>query len=242
MEFNWIVKTELTQKYSVFGKFYNVQLTENEDDVIKCRNDLHIFDETFVKKFGTDGKPQLLMIMMNPGTSEPANPNCIISSYKSIDASYLIRKTEMVETIPDNTQYQVMRIMWNMGYTHARVINISDLRNPVSKKFESELKKIHYLDSIHSIFSKKRTEELTEVFSNLKKDSIIFKAWGISIVNNSASFKELIGQCMLAIPSCQKQLGIEGESNYHYRHPLPFPFWSKKAQEKWLLDAGSLFN
>jgi len=243
MEFNWIDKIELTQKYNVFGRFYNIELTKNEDEgIIKCRNDLQISDKSYANEFGTEGKPQLLMIMMNPGTSEPADPNYIIPSYKSKDAPTLIRKTEMVETVPDETQYQIMRIMSNMGYKHARVINISDLRNPISNNFASELKKIHNLDTVHSIFSEKREKELTEVFSNLNKDSIIFKAWGISIVNNCTSFEELVKKCLLALPTSQKQLGLMGESNHHFRHPLPFPPWSEKSLKKWLLDAGSLFN
>ncbi|RGO16718.1 hypothetical protein DXB28_20635 [Bacillus cereus] len=136
-----------------------------------------------------------------------------------------------------------MRIMRNMGYTHSRVINISDLRNPISTQFKQELKEVHTLGSIHSIFSELRKEELTDVLSNLKDDSIIFKAWGIDIVNKCSTFKNLVNKCIISLQTInQQQNGLQGKSIYHTRHPLPFPSWSKKLQKTWLISAGRLFN
>lgn len=238
MSFDWIEKEDLIEKYHVFASFYNVRLPGK---IIECRNDLHIIDKTIgVSYSSTRKKPQLLMIMMNPGTSLPTNNDYIPPIYSESD-SPLIKETEKVETEPDKTQYQVMRIMWNMGFTHARVINISDLRNPQSSDFENNLKSVQPLTSIHSIFSEQRKDELSEVFSNLDDDAVIFKAWGIRIVDSCSIFKDLVSKCLINLPDSYIKLGIEGKTNYHYRHPLPFPQWSEKPQKEWLKAAATLF-
>ncbi|MRS25591.1 hypothetical protein [Bacillus sp. RIT694] len=239
MEFNWIEEEYLQQKYQVLGSFYNVELSNR---TIKCRNDLHILDKDFTD-YDSNLKPDLLMIMMNPGKSTPADADYIPPCYSTENAPHLIKDTQKVETIPDRTQYQIMRIMWNMGYKHSRVINISDLRNPISTLFKRDLEQVHVLNSIHSIFSELRREELEGLFSELKDDSVVFKAWGIDIVNKSATFKNLVNKCIISLQTInQQQKGLQGPSVYHTRHPLPFPYWSKNRQKIWLTNAGILFK
>ncbi|MEH7303279.1 DUF1643 domain-containing protein [Neobacillus drentensis] len=239
MDFKWIEEENLVEQYNVYGSFYDIDLGS---EIIQCRNDLHIYDKSSKKPFNRSNVPQLLMIMMNPGTSKPQNSNFLIPCYNSTDAGSFIRNTKLIKTVPDKTQYQVMRIMWNMGFEHTRVINISDLRNPESMKFSPELNRIHPLDSIHSLFSEKRIEELKEVLYNLDDQSVIFKAWGIGIVDNNKHFKGLAKKCLLSLPSNKKWLGLKGKTNLHYRHPLPFPSWSKKSQENWLKSVAPLFH
>ena len=41
----------------------------------------------------------------------------------------------LVLTQPDNTQYQVMRVAVACGWSHVRVLNLSDLRDPKSGSF-----------------------------------------------------------------------------------------------------------
>lgn len=240
MDFRWVEEEDLKQKYNVFASFYDVRL-QNID--IQCRNDLHIFDinsDIDTSNFKEASIPQLLMIMMNPGKSNPLNLNYTPDCYYESDY-HLIRETGYVETVPDKTQFQVMRIMYNMGYSHARVINISDLRNPISGEFKVELEGIHPLSAIHSLFSEQRRKELDSILSCLDEQSVIFKAWGIDIVNKSSIFKELVGKCLVSLPDSINNLGLQGKSIYHYNHPLPSPSWIDKFQKKWLENAGQLF-
>ena len=46
----------------------------------------------------------------------------------------------MVFAKPDVTQYQVMRIMAEMGWDHVRIVNLSDIREPKSIKFFKRVK------------------------------------------------------------------------------------------------------
>lgn len=240
LEFRWIEKEELMQKYKVIGSFYNVLLTPTQ--TIQCRNSLHIYDKEHKDIYETENRPELLVIMMNPGNSEPLDPNYKIPIYTGKNVPNKIRETNNVETVPDPTQYQIMRIMWNMDYSHAQIINISNLRNPISSNFTKQLNLVHPLNDIHSIFSNKRRHELTDIFLNLRNNTIILKAWGIAIVNNNTYFKGLVETCLHSISTNQKHIGLKGESNLHFRHPLPFPSWIPNKQKEWLINIGTLFR
>lgn len=143
----------------------------------ECRNHLYIYEKKYYKNIDRllkgnpelkKKKPQLLAIMMNPGSSVPPNDN-----YPIKNNCEEIRDTEPVDVEePDDTQYQIMRIMKKMKYKYARVINISDLRNPNEKNkngkegkedkegFKEQLKTVHEISPIHSIFSEKRKVNL----------------------------------------------------------------------------------
>ncbi|HDR8066711.1 hypothetical protein AT261_09850 [Bacillus cereus] len=232
MDFKWLEKDELWNKYKVFGSFYNIKLNENK--IIQCRNDLRIYDKSYFEEHSINENPQLLVIMMNPGNSLPLDKQYEIPCYTQGEAINEIPKTPNVETVPDATQYQIMRIMYNMGYNYVKVINISDLRNPLSNNFLREIKEINQLHPIHSLFYKDRETELLRIFTNLDDKSIILKAWGISAVNQCSVFKQLVKNCLESLPNNQPHLGLQGETFYHFRHPLPFPPWNKKKQLKWL--------
>ena len=81
--------------------------------------------------------PDSLVIMMNPGGSEPMKKSVEnLYTYKNINllADSLKSGDDIVKTKPDRTQYQIMRIMEWQQWSHVRVINLSDIRNPKSHK------------------------------------------------------------------------------------------------------------
>lgn len=125
-----------------------------------------------------------------------------------------------------------MRLMWNTGAKHSRIINISDIREGNSRKFYSLINK----DSdLHSIFSIKRAKELTNVLKNLDSDTFIFKAWG---VGGNSQFQDLIDRCLKKLPKDVKIIGLEKNKDeslcYH-----PYSTDPKKLI-KWFNDAMEL--
>lgn len=116
---------DLKKEFAVFGHFYDRKFKEK---IIPCREILEIIslkDIPFDFQEIQNTQPELIVIMMNPGSSKPADkeykPNIIVR------ASDVSRNRHIVETIPDNAQYQIMRFMLLNGWSHARILNLSDL-------------------------------------------------------------------------------------------------------------------
>lgn len=210
MCYKFYSKEEVRSKYIAKGSFYYVENGTQKG----YRKDLHILD----KKIGsgicdiTDSKPDILFIMMNPGGSTP-----LVKKGPRIPKENLgkwLLSDNLVEANPDETQNQIMRIMWNTGAQHCRIINISDIREGNSKKFYPLLRT---MDDIHSIFSAQRIDELANVFANLDSDTFIFKAWG---VGENSSFRSLVDLCIKQIPQAVKVIGLEKDNdNYLCYHP-----------------------
>ena len=92
--------------YLVTGFFYEIEK-------FKFRKYLNIKKENSSLQ-----EPDLMVVMMNPGSSEPYQINQI--------------NKECI-TKPDNTQYQIFKIMEEFDFRYARILNLSDFRNPKSK-------------------------------------------------------------------------------------------------------------
>ncbi len=240
MVVEWNISNDrLLERYAVEGSFYQLKLRDGITK-ISCRNDLHIIDKAHQQENGDNSKAQLLMIMMNPGKSRPLRQTSI-SEYDRVHAASAIHETPYVDTLPDDTQYQVMKLMWNLNLKHARVINISDIRNTKSKHFALQVDEITELDDIHSIFSPERREELLEVFEQLEENAVIFKAWGKTIVDQSNHFRELVkNYCLPSLPEGVSQVGIQGNSRLHFSHPLPQG--GQSLQKQWVRDAYRLLK
>lgn len=104
--------------YKFSGLFYTA------DDKCSCRRVLKI-------RNGESGlkRPDLMVIMMNPGGSKPI-PD--IKPYPSLEDQVYY------PTIPDDTQWRVIRFMECNGYKYARVINLTDVCNPKSGKLRKD--------------------------------------------------------------------------------------------------------
>ncbi|MBS1652834.1 MAG: DUF1643 domain-containing protein [Bacteroidetes bacterium] len=148
---DFLSANELKQVFSVTGYFYST-------GKVKCRKHLNIKLKTSKKK-----KPDLMVVMMNPGSSKPLNDT---------PASY----NKETPAKPDPTQYKIMRFMLQSNYEYARVLNLSDLIQATSSKFYKSISK-KSKDNNHSIFHPTRTKELKDLF---EKNIPTLIAWGVN--------------------------------------------------------------
>lgn len=146
--------------YEITGKFYKKKH-------IICRRELHI------KKEGLDSKPDLIVIMMNPGGSKP----CGLSNYSKISPKEL---NKFVCTIPDKTQTKVVEFMKIAKFKYGIIVNLIDKCEPVSSNLRID-------DLVYSNFvSRENTKEFLNTFSNI---SNVLLAWGCkNIFSNQMQF------------------------------------------------------
>jgi hypothetical protein len=182
--------------FNVNGFFY----TDNYGDL--CRKYLDI-----IRKNSEISKPQLIVVMMNPGSSKPIGE---------------LKNNVLIPTKPDPTQFQIMKIMDEKNIDFARVINLSDLREPRSSIFYSKIKHDRR-DSTHSIFDESREQDLNDLFV---KDVPIIFAWGVNSSLDQLT-KLAVNKLNISNP-----LGILKNDNKYY-HARP---WSAKKQQKWIND------
>ncbi len=192
-------------KYKCYGHFYPLRELSFRD--VLLISDVENISDNFVV--------DLLVVMMNPGSSEPLNTNDKITVFSK----------ECVLTKPDNTQSQVMEVMTENGYGTAVVINLSDVREPKSSHFSRKLKGLSFgsVGEKHSLFSEQRYEELSGIIDKCGSCPVIFA----SGVNYKLRFltREAISKF-----EDNRIIGIKNMKDLFY-HPLPR---SKQKQEEWV--------
>ncbi len=187
----------MRENFDITGYFYQI-------GNLKCRKYLNI-----KKKNTKIRKPDLMVVMMNPGRSKPID---------GIDNG----KNE-VPTIPDQTQDQIMRVMENCEFSYARILNLSDVRITPSGAFYNILADLKEKQIPHSIFDNKREQDFKELF--VENIPTIF-AWGVG--------KDLTELAKIAIKKIgiNNPIGIEkNDRDYAYYHPLPR---NNNDQIKWV--------
>lgn len=209
---------DLKKIFGVFGYFYDRSFN---DKIIPSRETLEIvarkeipfqFQEILQKQ------PQLIVVMMNPGSSKPLDKDYIP---QLIDEPTKISENRtLTEAVPDNAQYQIMRFMLLNGHTHARILNLSDLREPKSSVF---MKLWPQLDDTHSIFASERREGLSQLVG---KPQIALFAW-----SQDQSLVPLAIKAENALNKLQTVGISKGEHLYSYPSPM-----LQKHKEKWLED------
>lgn len=225
MEF--LYASELKKRFVCYGHFYELVLMNGER--AKCRSVLEIVDDSIPQDTPSDISemaPDVVVIMMNPGSSHPKDPAHIDEAIAYPWSSSSMRKN-LVATQPDNTQYQVMRIAVRKGWRHIRVLNLSDLRDPKSGSF---LQKVDALSQImdahvHSIFCSERTMECSHSFKRNSRTPILL-GWG-----QDAGLLRLAEQCYERIkgePVCAVASDVNPLLNAH-----PSPMLQSKKLE-WL--------
>lgn len=199
----------LKTKYECYGHFYNLKIKNN---IYKCRSVLEIINKNSFDHDLVNKKSDILVIMMNPGSSRPIIDIEIKNYDKNSISNNFIK--ELVLTQPDNTQYQIMRLMEEKNINHARILNISDLReakSPNLVKIVNDLKD----NNFHSIFSYDRSCELKNYF-NLNKSKCIIAGWG-----RNKDLLSLYKLCLDKIPNNHKLIGKTNEACLYYSHPSP---------------------
>ena len=187
----------MDKEYDIRGLFY-------ENNGYLCRKYLNIR-----RKSLNVVEPDLMIVMMNPGSSFPKdeNDNNVVESGAALD----------------DTQRQIIRVMNNCNFNYARILNLSDFRESKSDVFYSEIDNLKNIS--HSIFSDRRTEDFENLFV---KDIPVVVAWGVS--------KKLEKLAENAIGKINKK-NIYGllkrGTKVLYYHPLP-PNFNK--QKKWVSE------
>lgn len=190
----------MREEFRVTGQFYI-------KDGFKFRKFLNI-----IKKNSDIKRPDLMVIMMNPGSSKPIDGND-----NNIES----------EAIPDKTQDQIMKVMKNCDFDFARILNLSDLREPKSSVFYKKIEELEKLKIPHSIFDKNRKNDYETLF--VKNIPVIF-AWGVN-----EKLSELATLTIKRIGEVNP-IGLK-KNEYAYYHPLPQSFtkqkeWVEKITEK----------
>jgi hypothetical protein len=215
----------LKKRFEVFGHFYSAEIGLGEK--IDCRSVLEIVakktklsDIDLLLKKAVDA----VFIMMNPGSSVPLEEVNNLILREQIGCL----KPSLVLTRPDTTQYQVMRIMHYQGWSHVRVLNISDLRNPKSGEFMAGYREIENRTGFtaHSLFSDERKDELASHL-NRKPGAPVVCAWGVS-----PDLDPLIERCLDKIFTMPGRTGLlKLDTKNKYFHPLPT---LQKDKKKWV--------
>lgn len=233
---DFLYAAELKKRFACYGHFY--ELVMMNGDRAKCRSVLEMVDHSISQERPSDIsllKPDVVVIMMNPGSSHPKDIYHIDGEIEYPQKAGSLRK-ELVLTQPDNTQYQIMRVAVAQGWGHIRVLNLSDLRDPKSGSF---IQRVDALSEImgghtHSLFCSDRDAECTHALTR-RSDTPIMLGWGQDL-----ALLPLAEQCMKRIagePVCTVASEVHPLLN---AHPSPM-LQAKKLQwlERMLAAMGS---
>lgn len=225
MEFTYAA--ELKQRFTCYGHFYELALMNGER--VKCRSVLEIVDGFIPQERPSEiarRLPDLVAVMMNPGSSHPKDMDHIDPEIGYPQPEPCAVK-ELVLTQPDNTQYQLMRIAVANDWHHIRVLNLSDLRDPKSGSF---LRRVDELAGVmgghtHSIFCRERAAECARSIRRRGNHPILL-GWG-----QDAGLIPLAEQCLERLtgePVCTVASDVHPLLNAH-----PSPMLQSKKLE-WL--------
>lgn len=211
----FIPAATLKKSFDVFGHFYSVNLVSGIR--IECRSVLEIVrkeKEHANLNLLPAQAPDAIFIMMNPGSSKPSEEVENIISERDISQLSI----SLVPTKPDTTQYQLMRVMHYCKWSHVRVLNISDLRDPKSGNFVDRYRVIEKETgyTAHSLFDDKRNNEFKMKIIK-KKLAPVICAWGVS-----TNLDTLITKCTNKISGTYRLTGLLKPNTLNkYFHPLP---------------------
>ena len=215
---------DLKKIFAVFGYYYNRKLG---DEIVPYREILEIIPFSDVPHdYQTlmQVQPDLVTVMMNPGSSKPEDKEYVPQIIKR--PSDIVKKRDIIKAKPDNAQYQIMRFMLINGWSHARILNLSDYRAGSSPDF---LKILPDLPESHSIFSKSR-KDIARVL--IGKPKQILLGW--------SQEEKLLSLAEKAYESVRdfNTVGVpRGENLYAYPSP---PL--QKDKEAWLVEIDILMN
>ena len=206
--------------YHCYGHFYQMQ-GHNCRSTLEIVQDIPENPNTLLDP--DHHRPDVVCVMMNPGTSSPLNanqnPGDLIENPNHIMCN---AGNHMVATNPDPTQSPITRMMDDRDLCHVRVLNLFDKREQRSSVF---LEEIYNLPPALSIFSPEREAE-RQARINPTTD-IVVVAWGVNtkLRHNArccVDFIEGLG------------LHIHGHHNELYYHPSRNPNnWLQYILDSW---------
>jgi hypothetical protein len=184
-------EAELLKRFVVHGEFYERDATGKQKyrRLLEVRARAHNFDEVSL--------PDAIFVMINPGKSVPIDP--------TIEG--------LTPTVPDKTQYQIMRVMECKNWKFVRVLNLSDHREVNQNAF---LNLIPGLPSKHSIFDASRAAELGPLINT---EGPVIAAWGVK-----PDLDSLIAKAVGSLTGLGKSVvgrnADRGQRGDLYYHPL----------------------
>ncbi|MEO5364602.1 MAG: hypothetical protein H7838_13405 [Magnetococcus sp. DMHC-8] len=215
---------DLKKLFGVYGDFYQIELGGRFH---ACRSVLeliaHAATPSDLRQLA-GRQPDLLVVMMNPGSSRPVLPGY---QPRLVGEEGPGAQPERVPTRPDNTQYQIMRIMAARGWQHARVLNLSDLREPKSLQW---MKSVEQLAGVaggerHSLFCPARRLERQRLLGPVGALPVLV-GWG-----RDARLGRLAGQCLQQLQGW-RLIGVPvGDDGLYYAHPSPM---LQQKKDQWL--------
>lgn len=201
-----LAKAELAQRYAAVGRFYEVKSAAEPGTPFLCRDRLEIFD---VDAGASDS--DAVFVMMNPGGSRPCEAG----------RPATLAEARMVPAVPDETQYQLMRLMSAFAWQRVRVLNLSDLRESSSARLPARIERFAHENKHdgHSVFSARRRDELSEALTRRAGAPVVL-AWGVSPRLKTMAHRALATLRSLEIPAI---LGYAhpARREWAYYHPLP---------------------
>ena len=159
-------------------------------------------------------RPDLMVVMMNPGASRPLDGK----DNNDLES----------QAIPDRTQDQIMKVMKACKLEYARVLNLTDIREPKSNQMLLKLIELDQQGIPHSLFDSRRRNEFDALF--IKNVPVIF-AWG---VNKNL---QKLAEKAIQIISVDNPIGLnKAGTDWAFYHPLPQNFqkqleWVEKIVE-----------
>ncbi|QHI70015.1 DUF1643 domain-containing protein [Tichowtungia aerotolerans] len=232
----FLYAAELKKTFRCYGHFYRLNVKGTEP--LLCRSVLEITslpreavgagtdpDDLFSTPNSEPSLPDAVVIMMNPGSSRPIEEGDT-ESLLHMPLSENFRKP-LVLTQPDNTQYQLMRIAVSKGWTHLRILNISDIRDPKSPSFIARTKALDAVEGgeAHSMFSKAREMERKQMLRR-KPGAPFILGWG-----QDAGLIPLAKQCLDCIEGEPIVTVPAGNDPVLTAHPSPM---LQAKKEAWL--------
>lgn len=221
MEFTYA--DTLKKQFRVLGHFYNSVIGGH---IFQCRSSLEIICKSILDSHSE--LPDVVVIMMNPGSSRPIAIDYKPASFSPDEIFSCKWEKEIIPTRPDNAQYQIMRLMVLNNWCHAKVLNLSDLRNGNSGELSKEFEMASVIDpsNPHCITHASRRVELENELKT-KPGGPVIAAWG--------SVKVLKESAITAIELLPELIGLKLDHPW-YRYPSPYRKdqkldWLKKMDE-----------
>lgn len=210
-------RSVLRSIYNCYGHFYTLKINDNFS--IKCRSVLEIVNTNRDNLNDLSNLssliPEAIVIMMNPGSSQPVYESEKEEIILASDHIISFKGKALVKAIPDGTQDRIMNIMNVMKWDHIRILNLSDIREKDSDVLETIMSNFQRSASIdtHSIFSTIREKERNEALVNGESLRFIL-GWGTLPCLNIIALEVLKH---LKSGSSRRLFGLEqNEPNYYH--------------------------
>lgn len=218
----------LKQDFTVQGEFYRLSLRDEEPLICRRRVEISLRSEA-----GINTQPDAVAVLMNPGSIRLLETNQA-RHFPLLDnpTHWPLRNTNLRLLKPDNTQYQMMRLMRQMNWKRLRLINLSDLCDANSDSFARlyrELNGDSEAEALpHSLLHSSRNKELKRL---LKADHLIL-AWGSNPVQQADA------EAFLKLVKRRKPMGLALEHPW-YRFASPY---RKDQKVSWLREITALLK